>query len=624
MNRLTQFFSKYPTLAILLYAISLTLVQAAPEGSLDIKVVSAELRHFDPPMVFGIGDDAVQYSEALVLIVDVPRQQWLALPPAVAPFLYIGTQEYGIINMYRSDQPDQLRLTFHVRDWQQLEKEAPIVLTPLQGVPTVDPGKLVDDTTPHFHQEDVVDKRQTYIAAGKILDKQGNPLAGTLVAIGDQTTVTDEKGSWKITGLFEGEYTITASKAGYNFTSQQCGVSDGQPCNPVFKPTSLLVLKAKLESNTLQQGNNITYLLTVTNTGAATATEVVLTDVLPATTTLVSLTSLAGGQCDVNTVSCTLPDLTPGAMAQVKLVVSPTQAGKLSNTTTISSKEYPADVVVTTKEIKPYLFTTINCTPNPVEMLQELHCVLTVNLSADAPEAVANDLKLVTSLPEGVILKAIDNQWGQCDTSQLPKVICQLADLNRDDGPKPVNMDLSLQDAGLLVLTQVAEVTSSNYPSYSTRVRVPIAIPSEIQVDLALVIDVTGSMQGEIDGVKTALRELIGKLEANQSPLTALVVFKDEVTIKAFTKDLSTVLKAVESLKAQGGGACPEASGEAVTIAANHVKPGGQIFFTTDASPYPDVDIAAILALLQAKNIQFDAMVTGDCSMASSWNESKP
>ena len=154
--------------------------------------------------------------------------------------------------------------------------------------------------------------------------------------------------------------------------------------------------------------------------------------------------------------------------------------------------------------------------------------------------------------------------------------------------------------------------------------RVPIAIPPEIQVDLALVIDVTGSMQGEIDGVRTALRELIGKLEANQSPLTALVVFKDEVTIKAFTKDLSTVLKVVESLKAQGGGACPEASAEAVTIAANHVKPGGQIFFTTDASPYPDADIEAILALLQAKNIQFDAMVTGDCSTADSWNESKP
>jgi uncharacterized repeat protein (TIGR01451 family) len=621
MNRLTQYFS---TLAILLYAISLTLVQAAPEGSLDIKVVSAELRHFDPPMVFGIGDDAVQYSEALVLIVDVPRQQWLALPPAVASFLYIGKQEYGIINMYRSDQPDQLRLTFHVRDWQQLEKDAPIVLTPLQGVPTVEPDKLVDDTTPHFHQEDVVDKRQTYIASGKILDKQGQPLVGALVTIGDQTTVTDEKGYWKIAGLFEGEYTVTASKAGYNFTSQQCGVSDGQPCNPVFKPTSLLVLKVKLESNALHQGNNVTYLLTVTNAGAATATEVVLTDVLPAATTLVSLESLAGGQCDVNTISCTLPDLTPGAAAQVKLVVSPTQAGKLSNTATISSKEYPADVVVTTKEIKPYLFTTINCTPNPVEMLQELHCVLTVNLSADAPAAAAKDLKLLTYLPEGVALTAINNEWGQCDTSQLPQVTCQLADLNRDDGPKPVNIDLSLQDAGLLVLTQVAEITSSNYPSYSSRVRVPIAIPPEIQVDLALVIDVTGSMQGEIDGVKTALRELIGKLEANQSPLTALVVFKDEVTIKAFTKELSTVLKVVESLKAQGGGACPEASAEAVTIAANHVKPGGQIFFTTDASPYPDADIEAILALLKERNLQFDAMVTGDCSTADSWNESKP
>lgn len=620
MNRLTQLFCKC-TLLVIFFSITITTAPAAPEGSLDLKLVSTELRHFDPPMTFGIGDNAVQYSEALVLIVDVPRQQWFALPPAIPPFLYIGKQEYGIINMHHSDQPDHLRLTFHIREWQQLEENDPIVLTTLHGVPTVDPERLVDDDTPHFQPEEVVDKRQTYVASGQILDRQGNPVAGIMVTMGDKTTVTNEQGIWEIAGLFEGEYTVAASKAGYDFTAQQCGVSDGQPCNPVFKPTSLLTLTVKTKPKAPKQGENVTYTMTITNTGTATATGVILTDILPTEATLVSLEALSGGQCDTDTVSCTLPDLIPSTTAQIKLVVNQTQPGKLINTATVSSTEYPSEVVVTVKQIKPYLSASINCTPKPVPMQQELHCVLAADLSPEAPEAVATEVKLMTTLPDGVILQAVSSDFGRCDINQLPQITCSLADLSVASNHAEVALDLSLEDAGLLVLTPTAEVSASNYPNHLARVRVPILIPPETQVDLALVIDVTGSMQGEIDGVKVALEELIAKIDVSQSPLIALVIFKDEVKLKAFTTDLKILLKIVNSLKASGGGACSEASGEAVEIAAHHVKANGQIFFTTDASPYPDVDIEAILTLLEEKNINFNAIVTGDCSMASSWNE---
>jgi len=173
------------------------------------------------------------------------------------------------------------------------------------------------------------------------------------------------------------------------------------------------------------------------------------------------------------------------------------------------------------------------------------------------------------------------------------------------------------------ITTQEAEVTTNNYPAYSTRARTEIYVPPTIQVDIAIVIDVTGSMQGEIDGVKPAVKKFIADIDPSTSPLTALIVFKDEVTVNAFTKDLTVLLKALNRLKAEGGGTGPEASVEAVLKAAPQVKAGGKMLFVTDASPYPDADVAAVSQLLKSQKIIFNAVLTGDCSEEGSWNPVK-
>jgi hypothetical protein len=255
-------------------------------------------------------------------------------------------------------------------------------------------------------------------------------------------------------------------------------------------------------------------------------------------------------------------------------------------------------------------------------MLTGLHCVVEVNLSQYAT-APATGLKVVTTLPNGVELQTAKTDFGTCDTTQLPKVTCALNDLpNGTTATKAtLNFDMTLKDAGLLVLTQETTVSSDNYGSHLSRARTTIKIPADLQVDLALVIDITGSMQGEIDGVKAALKKFIATLDPTASPLVALLVFKDDVTVKAFTKDMNLLLKAIEALKADGGGTCPEASVEAVELAAHHVKPGGQVWFTTDASPYPDANVQGALDLLQSKNIRFNATVTGDCTTAGSAND---
>jgi len=252
-------------------------------------------------------------------------------------------------------------------------------------------------------------------------------------------------------------------------------------------------------------------------------------------------------------------------------------------------------------------------------MLDSLHCVATVNLGPTATEA-ATGVTVVTTLPTGVALQAATTTFGTCDTSKLPMVTCSLNALSSGSNAT-INLDLALKDAGLLVLTQETTVSASNYGAHSAKTRTNIFIPAEIQVDLALVIDITGSMQGEIDGAKAALKKFIATLDSNTSPLIALIVFKDEVTVKAFTQDMNVLLKAIDSLKADGGGTCPEASVEAVEVGALHVKPGGQIWFSTDASPYADADVQGVLDLLQSKNIRFNATVTGDCSSGDSAND---
>jgi uncharacterized repeat protein (TIGR01451 family) len=90
-------------------------------------------------------------------------------------------------------------------------------------------------------------------------------------------------------------------------------------------------------------GASVTYTITVTNNGPDTATDVELTDVLPAGVGLVSVTPTAGACAGSSTIVCDLGSLANGASATVTIVVSTSAAGKLTNTATVSSAESDTD-----------------------------------------------------------------------------------------------------------------------------------------------------------------------------------------------------------------------------------------------------------------------------------------
>ncbi len=109
---------------------------------------------------------------------------------------------------------------------------------------------------------------------------------------------------------------------------------------------NLLVLKSD-SPDPVAVGGNITYNLTVRNDGPQTATSVILSDVIPANTTFVSVTPAAGWSCSplavggTGTQTCTIATLASLSSASFTLVVkvnSGTPSGTvIGNTATVSS-----------------------------------------------------------------------------------------------------------------------------------------------------------------------------------------------------------------------------------------------------------------------------------------------
>jgi large repetitive protein len=158
-------------------------------------------------------------------------------------------------------------------------------------------------------------------------------------------------------------------------------------------------------------GQSLTYTLIVTNTGAASAANVVVSDTLPSGVTF------ASGSTDVNGVNVTnnngavtanLGTVASGTVDIVTIVVTPTQAGTVNNTATISTST--ANISTHTSASTQ---TTINAgtsnqanlsitkvaAPNPGTVGQSLTYTLIVT---DTGAASADNVVVSDTLPSGV------------------------------------------------------------------------------------------------------------------------------------------------------------------------------------------------------------------------------
>ncbi|PYQ56358.1 MAG: hypothetical protein DMF58_20985, partial [Acidobacteria bacterium] len=81
--------------------------------------------------------------------------------------------------------------------------------------------------------------------------------------------------------------------------------------------------------------SNLTYTLSIHNSGPDTASNVTVNDPLPSSTLFVSASTTQGSCSGTSTVSCSLGTLANGGMATVTIVVTPTVEGQITNTASV-------------------------------------------------------------------------------------------------------------------------------------------------------------------------------------------------------------------------------------------------------------------------------------------------
>jgi hypothetical protein len=488
----------------------------------------------------------------------------------------------------------------------------------------------------HFDQtppEPEPGEKAIYGVQVTVIDELRRPIPDVVLQLGEITVTTDDTGYGEFTELTEGEYLLTASKEDLSFLPQSLALGNQQLWT-VVQLQPIAELRTKIFPTVwdkAEQGKNFSYKITTVNGGEKIATSVFFEYQLPAGTNLVEIRGVDAGACDPvtadNILVCSLPDLVIGETIEVEIelnIVEPEST--LVNIVNLISNEYLVVVAETRTVVKPYLSVFCKGTPNPIHLKEGaiLHYECDVELNDNAPTGVASEVVLDLQLPRGVILKSLTTDHGVCDINEFPLIPCQIVDLtveNADDTSHvKLYVDVELTDPGLLVLTNQATVKASGYTPHTSRERTKVFIPPEYKVDMVLVIDITRSMQEEMNGVKKALKKFAAEFDAKQFPLTALVVFRDDVTFKIVTTDVNLLASEIGKMKANEGGTCPEASFEALNVAFAHIKNGGTIYIVTDAAPYPDSDITGAIKSLRDKAIRVHAMITGDCSNENDWN----
>jgi large repetitive protein len=136
------------------------------------------------------------------------------------------------------------------------------------------------------------------------------------------------------TGTITNTATVSSTTADPN---QANGSATSSPAAVSPETTDVSITKSASGAR-FSAGTNVTYTIIATNNGPAVATNVVVTDVLPPGTTLVSATTTQGSCSGTTTVTCNAGVLLSGGNVTITLVVQlPFVVGSVSNTATVTS-----------------------------------------------------------------------------------------------------------------------------------------------------------------------------------------------------------------------------------------------------------------------------------------------
>jgi uncharacterized repeat protein (TIGR01451 family) len=173
----------------------------------------------------------------------------------------------------------------------------------------------------------------------------------------------------------------------FNINAQSGATSHSIPASlNVVSPLSAdLSITDTASPNPGQVGVSLSYRIIVTNHGPKPATNVTVTDTLPAGVSFVSATATQGNCNGSGPVICNLGSLDVDSSAIVTIVVVPSSAGQITNSATVSGSENDSDPTNNTAAV-----TTIIQPPAPTPtMLDDNLTVSTVIAGLDQPTSLA-------------------------------------------------------------------------------------------------------------------------------------------------------------------------------------------------------------------------------------------
>lgn len=240
---------------------------------------------------------------------------------------------------------------------------------------------------------DVLPATVTFVSASVPCTLVGNTLTCNLgnIPAGTSRTITIT-----VTPNAVGTITNTATAQG----SGQNFATDTETTQVITAATLALTKGAPA---TVTVGIPFDYLITVSNAGPATATNVVVTDLLPAS---VTVNSFPAGCTPVgNLLTCNLGNLATGETRQITVNITANQAGTITNTVTAQgANTAPTTATATTEVVAAPTLATIVLTkeaPATAVVGQAIEYLITVrNLGPSA----AMNVVVTDVLPAGVTL----------------------------------------------------------------------------------------------------------------------------------------------------------------------------------------------------------------------------
>jgi len=230
------------------------------------------------------------------------------------------------------------------------------------------------------------------------------------------------------------------------------------PAGPVL--ADLAITKADAPDPVISGGPQLSYSIAVVNNGPGDATNVAVTDTLPAGVDFVSANATVGTCAhDTGVVTCDIGALANGAGSDITIVVSPPlveTATDITNTVTVSATEEDPtpgnnSATTTTTVNPPEASMSISISSTPAEPLINEQITYTVTVSNAGP---SNDTGVVVTLdlPLGVTLVSVTPDQGSCTVGK-DTITCTLGDVGTGE---TVDIELIVTapgEAGTLTLS---------------------------------------------------------------------------------------------------------------------------------------------------------------------------